>query len=1459
MKHLDSLFTREDDAENTEDVADKKSRLKEIETYLTENPADQHALLQQAELQLDLRQNLAGVGHFLTEYAEAFAEEPRFQRLRDHAHATATEQLSQARQILRRTNLSRLSPETLGILEDACKLARWDPSIKLGAALAILNEMLPLEILLDTSPIPLTSGLHIASFFEGVVDYPFLTRMAKQFLTNALPHIPPGSTSHDACLQYLMMVFVIENVIGTDDATFPFSGDVSTSAISGAAKLLLIYGIRKAAVLTNLHQYESASQILHALIDAFPSLPAPRLLLGEMLRIQEHSAAAREVFTGALERCDAESTTLDQLAPEQFEQMMRNILSFHQTCPRCGHAFKPIRTICPVCNHKPTVDTLLFEDGAQGDYKKISDKEIALASLARLSIDAKLPLDAVRYLQQSDTNHEDHFDLHQEVHEMAAEAGVSTTGLWDALSEFDQFIHPESEQISISKNPIYSDSNFWKLVEVEDQRAALRRLIAHEPFSPVTQQLCHHLLSAQPDQPELLELRQKLVAAQHEYTKRCYQEAREAFEHALYDEALNKLNEALDIHSDHADMLFFRAQLHEALNDKRAALRDYLAVIATDDSDEQQSALKNAARIYEKLGNHQAALQLLNQLEATPSVVATKNRLQLLLDNRPAVEVQPVESLIMNDTLQPATEPRTAWHAYLAIELQAAARNRDADSNEYVSQLIQESLDFVSLLGNLYHIEGDPVLSLRYISRPTTRNQQGKVRIAFILRMTGDTPDEASELVVSLWRRLHKHLPYLGSQVAQYGVVYDRQYLRHLLSPFEAQEVSMAEIVRRELPASDSLPYNVLPFAPGSTTLQNLLKVLIEHESDAAVSVNIVPTTLTNAEQTQLTKHLDQAATQEGSNTGLNIGENDDDYTTLFTPGSSFSEFYDRNHKVQNLHTLINSLQPVAFVTKIQVAWLGDSALLPERIASILFSNRRTASSAVQHGYEVVYPSTDTEADILRCNFDRVDVQQSAYSLAPAGLQRIRYLTSVLETAIAFRLPVPERGGLPSIAGIDARPIQPPANMPDNGVLLGLSVYRQLGSPIPIRQAPIDRRRHTYVVGKTGTGKTTLIKRLAQQDIDRGHGICIIDPHGDLIEELLYTIPPERANDVVLFDAADYERPVGLNLLSHNNELHRHLIANEFIGLLVRMYDPHNQGIVGPRFQHNVRQALLTAMEFDGFTLVEVVRILTNQRYLKTLLPRIKDPMVRSYWVDQVANTSDYHRSEILDYIVSKFSRFVSDRRIRNIIGQRHSTIDFRHIMDNRQILLVNLSKGKIGPENAQFLGLLLLQNLLITALGRATLHPAQRAEFFLYLDEFQNFATDLFSVMLSEGRKYGVAATVANQFFRQIPEQVRSAIFGNVGTIACFNMGIEDASAIAPEFYPSISTQDLINLPRFTASVRLMVNDTRSHAFNMTTLPDDSVPDERIAAQIRDASRQKYGRDIHAVTQDILERMKQD
>ncbi|MEK7165565.1 MAG: TraM recognition domain-containing protein [Patescibacteria group bacterium] len=446
----------------------------------------------------------------------------------------------------------------------------------------------------------------------------------------------------------------------------------------------------------------------------------------------------------------------------------------------------------------------------------------------------------------------------------------------------------------------------------------------------------------------------------------------------------------------------------------------------------------------------------------------------------------------------------------------------------------------------------------------------------------------------------------------------------------------------------------------------------------------------------------------------------------------------------------------------------------------------------------------------------------------------------------------------PNIRWLNAKRAPASSKIPTSGMFLGNSRYRGVVRPVFLGKD--DRRRHVYSIGKTGVGKSELLSSMILQDIRNGEGVCFIDPH-DTIEKILPRIPPERAEDVIYFDPSDTERPMGLNMLEAKTEEQKHFVATSIVGLMYKLYDPMKTGIIGPRFEHAVRNAMLTVMCEPGSTFVEIVRVLTDSSFVQQLLPKVQDPIIRRYWTDQIAQTADFHKSEVLDYIVSKFGRFVTNKLMRNIIGQSKSSFDFRKVMDDRKILLINLAKGKIGEENSNFLGLILVPKILIAAMSRQDTPEDNRRDFYMYVDEFQNFATPDFAQILSEARKYRLNLTVANQFIGQMEEEVKNAIFGNVGTLATFRVGVTDANYLQHEFAPIFNESDLINVERYNAYVKTVVNNEPIPPFSVDMTRDieaeRKAANPKVAQALIQLSRLKYGRPRELVEAEIALRAK--
>lgn len=443
----------------------------------------------------------------------------------------------------------------------------------------------------------------------------------------------------------------------------------------------------------------------------------------------------------------------------------------------------------------------------------------------------------------------------------------------------------------------------------------------------------------------------------------------------------------------------------------------------------------------------------------------------------------------------------------------------------------------------------------------------------------------------------------------------------------------------------------------------------------------------------------------------------------------------------------------------------------------------------------------------------------------------------------------------PNIRWLVAKVLPPPPSLPEQGTVIGESVYR--GETKPIRIKPADRLRHIFMIGKTGVGKTTLFENMVEQDIRAGAGCCFIDPLGDAIESILAKIPKERAEDVILFDPSDTERPLGLNLLEWKRPEEKDFLIQEWIEIFYKLYDPNRTGIVGPQFEHWGRNAALTVMSLpEGGSLIEIPRLFTDDGFRERALGHLSDPVVKSFWEQQLAKTAEFHKSEMYNYFISKFGRFMTNDLMRNIIGQAKSGFDFRKVMDEGKILLVNLSKGKIGEMNSYLLGMIIVAKLQTAAFSRADTPEEERRDFYVYVDEFQNFTTDSFATILSEARKYRIGLNITNQYIAQLTEKVRDSVIGNAGTLIVYRIGAADAEFMVKEF-PGVSIDDMANLDRFSTYGKLLIDGTPSKPFSMRGIKSLTPKDKQMAEAIRQLSRLKHGKDRKVVETEMLERTK--
>lgn len=464
------------------------------------------------------------------------------------------------------------------------------------------------------------------------------------------------------------------------------------------------------------------------------------------------------------------------------------------------------------------------------------------------------------------------------------------------------------------------------------------------------------------------------------------------------------------------------------------------------------------------------------------------------------------------------------------------------------------------------------------------------------------------------------------------------------------------------------------------------------------------------------------------------------------------------------------------------------------------------------------------------------------------------------EMATVFHLPLPTTE-TPKINWLLSRKALPPSNLPTDGLLLGHSEYR--GHRYAVRIKSEDRRRHMYIIGKSGSGKTEMMKAMVQQDIQEGRGVCVIDPHGDFADDALAFVPKERADDVIFFDPADYSRPMGLNMLdfdpSHPEQKTKAI--EEMLKIFDKLYDLKSTG--GPMFEVYMRNAMLLLMEHpeSGATLLDVPRVLADEDYRNFKLSKCKTQEVRDFWQKEALKAGgEASLQNMVPYITSKLTPFIYNDFVRPIIGQQKSAFNIREVMDGQKIFILKLSKGKIGDLSAYLIGMVIVGKILIAALARGDMEAKDRKDFYLYIDEFQNFLTDSISSILSEARKYGLDLVIAHQFIGQLEgseaeKKIRDAIFGNVGSLFVNRVGVEDAEFLAKEFAPTFTEYDLVNVEAFTFNCKLLINNQASKPFNFKPLFAERPKTKELAEMIKELSRYKYGRKRELVEAEIMER----
>lgn len=460
------------------------------------------------------------------------------------------------------------------------------------------------------------------------------------------------------------------------------------------------------------------------------------------------------------------------------------------------------------------------------------------------------------------------------------------------------------------------------------------------------------------------------------------------------------------------------------------------------------------------------------------------------------------------------------------------------------------------------------------------------------------------------------------------------------------------------------------------------------------------------------------------------------------------------------------------------------------------------------------------------------------------------------EVASVFHFPTAFTD-IPKLKQLKFKESPPPPDLPKQGIKIGESHFR--GETQDIRLTREDRRRHLYVIGQTGTGKSVFLNNLSGQDVAAGEGVCLMDPNGDLFEDVLARVPKERVKDVVVFDPGDLSRPLGLNMLEYDPAFpeQKTFIINELMNIFDTLYDLKATG--GPMFEQYARNALLLLMDdpTKGYTILEIPRVLSDASFRKSLLAECKNFITKDFWEKEAEKAGgEASLQNMVPYISSKFNTFIANDYVRPIIAQSKTTLNFKDIMENGKILMVNLSKGRIGDLNASLLGMLIVGKLTITAFARGDIAMESRKDFYLYIDEFQNFTTPSIATILSEARKYRLNLTVAHQFIGQLSENIRDAVFGNIGSMVAFRVGADDAEFLAKQFDPVFTPNHLVNIDNLNGHAKILVNGKVAQPFNIF-VPFPPRGDREVAELAKEHSRLRYGRPREVIEEEIYSRVK--
>ncbi|MBQ9018096.1 TraM recognition domain-containing protein [Candidatus Saccharibacteria bacterium] len=546
--------------------------------------------------------------------------------------------------------------------------------------------------------------------------------------------------------------------------------------------------------------------------------------------------------------------------------------------------------------------------------------------------------------------------------------------------------------------------------------------------------------------------------------------------------------------------------------------------------------------------------------------------------------------------------------------------------------------------------------------------------------------------------------------------------------------------------------------------------------------------------------------------------------------------------KQDEIASIANKMRYPAFETLIRVVASSDTRPRSDAILGSIISAFSQFNSPELNGFEV-----NTFKDTTKLVAD--------YTFRFFPLKTRTNILNSVELASIYHLP--EQSAIPnsSVERQLTKQVDGPAKLATDGVFLGMNEFRGVEKPIYLSDD--DRRRHMYVIGQTGMGKSVFLENIAYQDMCDGRGFAFIDPHGDAVEALLKRVPEERIDDIIYFDPADIEHPVGMNMFEYASEDQKDFIVQEGISMLQSLFDPNNQGFFGPRGQHMFRNAALLLMsDPKGATFIDIPQCFTDPEFVKSKLRYVTDKAVYDYWIKEFpASQKSNDAGEVITWFASKWGPFLSNTIMRNTLGQIKSGFNIREIMDHKKIFLVNLSKGRLGDINANLLGMIFVMKFQQAAMSRQDIPEEERQDFCLYVDEFQNFATDSFESILSEARKYRLNLIVANQFMTQLTDKIREALLGNVGTIICGRVGVTDADLMVKAFTPTFTAEDLTKTPNHAAIAKVMMFGMPSSPFTINLPRPMGQPNDQLMESLKVYSATRYAKTRAEVEREINER----